>query len=356
MEDLILNGQAHGTVAQRLLDNNFNPGALRPYLGDDGRRVFITTNRNGKMVPAQVVGNTAATLRKDEWIQLDEAVVMAAKSRLQIVGDLRSRGLVYTIPNGMGKTVLETQTETDIEDAEIHMDPAVPTEQDRPHYDITALPLPVVHKDFSFSAREIATARNSGSPLDTTMAALAGRKVAEQIEKLTLGVASSYKYGGGFVYGLVNFPSAITTVDITAPTDTGWTGQTIVEEVLEMRQAAYDAYHWGPYVLYNSPAWDRFLDEDYSAAKGDNTVRQRLEQIRGIEAVRTADYLGSGYKMVLVQQTTDVIRMVMGMDITTVQWETMGGLKVHFKVMAIMVPQLRADSNGNTGLVYATTA
>jgi hypothetical protein len=52
--------------------------------------------------------------------------------------------------------------------------------------------------------------------------------------------------------------------------------------------------------------------------------------------------------------TSDVIRMVIGMDVTTVQWETMGGMRLHFKVMAIMVPQLRADYNSNTGIVHGT--
>jgi len=57
-----------------------------------------------------------------------------------------------------------------------------------------------------------------------------------------------------------------------------------------------------------------------------------------------------------VQQTSDVIREVVGMDITTVQWEEEGGMRLNFKVMAILVPQLRADFNGNTGIVHGSTA
>jgi hypothetical protein len=41
---------------------------------------------------------------------------------------------------------------------------------------------------------------------------------------------------------------------------------------------------------------------------------------------------------------------------TTVQWEEQGGLLLNFKIMAIMVPQLRADHNGNTGIVHGTSA
>ena len=353
MNDVIVNGQAHGSVAARLLSCGFNANALRPWVGRDGRS-YITQNSRGKSVAVPLIGNTAATLRKDEWKLLDEAVVGVARQRLRIVSALRGAGLQYTIPQGMGKTVLETQTQTDITDAEMHMDPAVPTEQDRPHFDLTTLPLPVIHKDFSFSAREIAVSRNGGSPLDVTGAELATRKVAEAAEKLTLGVSSTYKFGGGTIYGLINYPNAITTVTLTAPTATAWTPEDTVEEVLAMRQASQDALHYGPWMLYNSPAWDQYLDRDYNTTSG-KTLRARLSEISNIRGVETADYMGSGFKMVLVQQTSDVVRMVVGMDVTTVQWESMGGLRVHFKVMAILVPQVRCDSNSNTGIVYATT-
>jgi hypothetical protein len=42
------------------------------------------------------------------------------------------------------------------------------------------------------------------------------------------------------------------------------------------------------------------------------------------------------------------------MDVTTVQWDEKGGMKKNFKIMAIIVPQLRADQNSNTGIVHGT--
>ena len=60
--------------------------------------------------------------------------------------------------------------------------------------------------------------------------------------------------------------------------------------------------------------------------------------------------------MIMVQMTPDVARAVNGMDITTVQWESVGGMRLNFKVMAIQVPQLRADYDGRCGIVHATTA
>jgi hypothetical protein len=348
--DFIFNGQAQGNVAATLLGNGFDIGALRPYIGKDGR-AYVTRNQGGSMV-ASPVANAVATLRKDEWKQLDDAIVAAAKDRLRLVADLRGAGLTYTIPNGMGKTVLETETVSDITPATVSMDPARDAEGDRPQYELTNLPLPVIHKDFYFNARQVATSRNSGASIDTTMAELAARRVAEEAEKLATGSAGSFSYGGGLIYGLINFPSRITSVALTNPTAGGWLGVTLVKEILRMRQASEDSHHYGPWVLYHSSAFDQYLDDDYSSAKGDNTLRQRIRSIEGIRDVRGLDGL-TGYQMILVQMTSDVIRMVMGMDITTVQWETIGGMRLNFKVMAIMVPQLRADYYGKTGIVHA---
>ena len=348
--DFILNGQPNGDVASRLMQANFDVNALRPYIGSDGR-TYLTVNVGGKL-KAVPVTNATATLRKDDWKLLDEAIVKAAKPRLKAVGDLRGRGLTYNIPNGMAKTVLETETQSDITAAIVSMDGIRESQSDRPVFELTNLPLPIIHKDFQFSARQVMASRNGGSPLDTTSAELAGRRVAEMAEQLLLGVQSSYTYGGGTIYGYTNYTNRLLKT-ITSPAASGWTPATTVQEVLEMRLQSQGAYHYGPYQVYCSPNWDVYMDDDYSSAKGDNTLRERLMKISGIDGVDTLDYL-TGYTLLLVQMTSDVVREVIGMDINTVQWESKGGMQLNFKVMAIMVPQLRADQNSNTGIVHGS--
>jgi len=347
--DYILNGQASGGVASLLMQTNFDVNALRPYVGNDGR-TYITNNQDGKP-KAIPLTNATATLLKDEWKHLDTAVIAAAKPRLRAVADLRQRGLEYVIPNGMGKTVLETQAQSDITAAEITMDGLEQSKGDRPTYDLVNMPLPIIHKDFSFSARQIMTSRNGGSPLDTTMAALAGQKVAESAEDLLLGSLSTFTFGGGTLYGYSNFPSNI-LYTITSPAASGWLPATTVSNVLAMQQASIAAYHYGPWMLYYGPSWSQYMNDEYKTTS-DDTLAQRLRRIDGIEDVRMLDRL-SGYDLILVQMTADVVREVVGMDLTTVQWESHGGLQVNFKVMAILCPQLRADSNGNTGIVYGS--
>jgi len=352
--NFVLNGQATGDVANVLMSNNFDAGALRPYIGADGRS-YITVNSGrvddkGQPIMNSLVTNAPATLRKDEWIQFDQAVIKAAKPRLRVVADMRAAGLQYNIPNGLGKMQLEHEAQSDIGDASISMDGLREGNSDRPLYDLRSLPLPILHKDFQFSARQVAASRNGGSPLDTTNAELAGRKVAEMAEKLALGEAGGYAFGGGNVYGLTNFPSRLTK-SLTQPTTSNQ--KVTVNEVLAMIQQSQDNNYYGPWMLYYSPAWSIFMGGDYSDNKGDNLLKDRIAKIDGITDVRQADYL-SGTQLVLVQQTADVARTVVGMDITTLQWQSHGGMQLNFKVMAIIVPQLRGDYNNQTGIVHGT--
>ncbi len=350
--DYIMNGQSSGEVADRLIECGGDIGALRPWIGKDGRQ-YCALMRNGKRV-AVPMQNTTTSLRQDDWKILDDAIIKVAKPRLKAVADLRSAGLTFNIPNGMAKTVLETETQSDINEASVSMDGMRENANDRPLFEITNLPLPIIHKDFNYSARNLLVSRNGGSPLDTTSAELAGVRVAEEAEKMLIGnstVADQYKYGGGTIYGYTDFPSALTKT-ITAPTASGWTGSTLLTEVLAMMAQARGAFHFGPYMLYTGTSWEQYLGEDFKTAS-DKSLRNRILEIDGITDIRGLDFL-SGFGLILVQMTSDVVREVVGMDITTVQWDSHGGMQKNFKVMAILVPQLRADQNGNTGIVYGS--
>lgn len=350
--NIVLNG-AGGTSANKLLSNGFDAGVLRPFVGDDGRS-YMTLNSGkvdakGKPIYNNLVTNAPATLRKDEWKLFDQAVIRAAKPRLRAWADLQAAGLTFNIPNGLGKTVLEHEVQSDISVADVSMDGVTKTGGDRPTFTLRSMPLPIIHKDFGFTARQIAASRNSGTPLDTTTAELAGRRVAESIEALVLGTTTEYQFAGGKVSGYKTHDD-INTVVLTAGDAGGWTPSTLVEQVLNMKSVSHADNMYGPWFCYNSPDWDEYLDDDYSAAKGDNTLRDRIGAIDGIDRPTTADHL-SGWDFILVQKSPETVRAVTGMGLTTVQWETDGGMMIWFKVMAIMVPQVRSDVGNKSGIV-----
>jgi hypothetical protein len=275
---------------------------------------------------------------------------MAAKKRLRAVADLEAAGLTYSV-GGMGFTVLQTQAMSDITPAQVTMNGLEEGQADRPQSTIVNLPLPITHKDFTFDLREIMASRNGTAPLDTTTASLAGEKVAEEIEKMLIGSRVGLSFGGGSISGYTNYDDVLDKT-ITSPESSGWEASTTITEILEMRNQAYAAYHYGPYMLYYSPSWSIYMDDEYKT-ESSLTLAQRLAAIDGINGVRRLDHM-SNYDLILVQMSPNVVRMVNGMDITTVQWDSHGGFQKHFKVLAIKVPQLRSDYNGNTGIVYGT--
>lgn len=347
--DFILNGQATGNVAQKLVSAGMDTNALRPYIGNDGRH-YLTFMVNGKPVAKPIVGN--ATLRKDEWKHYDVAVIKAAQERLVAVADLQGRGLTYNIPNGMGSTVLEYEDMSDTEPASLSMDGITRGEADRPEFDINYLPLPIIHKDFFINARVLASSRTTGAPLDTTMAELAGRKVAEKAEEMLMIGASSYAFGGGTLFGYMDFTHRGQYTLAAHWNDSGATGDTMLADVIGMKQASIDDRYYGPWQIYIPTNFETAIDADFKAAS-DKTIRQRLLEVDGIQGIKVVDKLTDD-NIIMVQMTSDVIRMVNGMAITVVEWESEGGMRFHFKVMAIMVPQPRADQNDRCGIIHAT--
>ena len=215
------------------------------------------------------------------------------------------------------------------------------------------LPLPVIYKGFNLPLRTVSASRNGAAPLDTTLAEESARKVLETAEQLALGTLGANSFGGYVLQGATNFTGRMTKV-LTTPTGTA-TNATTLAEILAMKDQAKDAHHHGPFRLYMGTGWDQYLDGDFSTAYPGITLRERLMKIDQIQKIATVDFL-SGFNALLIEQSKSTMRIVVGMELTTLRWQTLGGLKLHFLVMAILVPQLRADFNGNTGIVHGNVA
>lgn len=318
---LIANG---GTIAQKLMATNMDVGCLR----------------------------TNATLRLDEWKAYDAAIIQAAQDRLVGVADLRGRGLVYSIANGMGKTILESENVSDLNPAQVSMDGVTRGTNDAVEYDIVGIPLPIFHKDFSISIRKLAASRNTGESLDTTQAALASRKVADLEEETLFNGYNSFKFGGYYIYGYTDFPSRNTYT-----ISTGWTTATaanIVIDVIAMKALALADKRFGPFILYIPGNYETVMDKDYSVSGSlMMTIRERILKIGMIEAIKVADKLAAS-NVIMSQMTVDNARMVDGLPLTTVEWTQQGEMIFNFKVMTIAVPELRTDQDGNSGIVHGS--
>lgn len=359
--EINLNGNGRpsvgGAVAGRMTDPDFQPGMLRPWISPKNGRTYVTINkadpRTGEIKREHVLAtNAPVALPRDSWKLIDRTVTRAALQPLTFVNQLRASGLEFNVPDGFGVIALESMTGSDITPATVSIEGTRRGDFDRPETGSVLLPLPIIHKDFQFPARQIAVSRRAGVPLDVTTGSLAGRKVAEEVEKLALGVSASdgFSYAGGAVYGASTHPGRMTkTLTDPATWGAGDGPKTLVAELLAMIEQARVAGYFPPFRLVMSPAWAAYMDDDY-ADSYTGTLRQRILQINGIQSIEQANYL-TGLRLLLISMQPETIRIVIGMDVTTLLWETLGGMELNFKVMTIMVPQVRADHNGVVGIV-----
>jgi uncharacterized linocin/CFP29 family protein len=222
------------------------------------------------------------------------------------------------------------------------------SQDDRLEFALTGIPIPIIYKDFTLNIRHLEASRRSGQPLDTRMAGKAGRVVAEKIEDV-LWNGSTALGTNNTIYGYLTAPNRNTgsaTNWITSPN-----GETILSTVLAMIQKAYDDNMYGPFVLYVPLNVNTILGADFKA-NSDKSILSRLLEIDGLESIRPTRNLSGS--IVLVQMTSDVVQMIDGIQPTMVQWDTHGGMVTNFKIISIMLPRFRNDSEGQSGIVHYT--
>lgn len=314
-----------------------------------------------------------ASLRKDDWIELDRVTLLAYRQRLRAWDDIAS-AVPYGGFNAMGRATLEWYKMSDPGEAVVDMDARTDGRTDTPDYLLQSIPLPITHSDFGYSARELAISQSGDMPFDTTMAECSARRIAEMIEDTTIGNVTGVTFGtistghpafthtgNSAVFGYRNFTQRLTKTNFTAPTGTN-PDVTLREITLALEQLRAQ-FSYGPWIMYHSTDWTPYMDQDYvtgTAAQGlanpDITLRDRIKKLDGIADVRRLDRLTATFTFLFVQMDPMVVRAINGMDITTVQWEEKGGLDLRFKTMVIQVPNLRSDYSSRTGILHGTTS
>lgn len=356
--DFMTPNSAQGEVAGSFVGNALNINTMKPYIGSDGRSYITVCNGNPKDPQSYAAHpiNVNATLRKEEWQLFDQVLVQVARDRLTGVNDLISRGLTYQLGNAMGTTVLQWEEISDAFEAELTMDAISRGKNDRVDFASRYLPIPIIHMDFQINRRTLESSRRLGNPLDTTNLELAARKCAEKLEEM-LFTDTKYAYGGGNIYSYVNFPDRKTyTLAKSWVGASGATADEIIADVLAMKQASIDNFHYGPWVIYIPTAYETKLDEDYDkTAPSGTTIRERIMKISGISNIKTIDRL-KGDNILFLEMRSETVRLIQGMGLQVVQWQTEGNMINKYKVMTIQVPQIRSDYYGRCGIVHAAKA
>lgn len=342
--------QAPHALGSLLVDETgkISVNAGRTWIGKDGRS-YMAVNSNGKVVAQPI--QTNALLQKDEWIAYDTAVRSIATIRLNGINDLRSAGLIWNAGD-LGSTIAEWEASSDMTNAEINMAGVTTTENDSVQFSLEGTPIPIVRKDFQVNIRRLLASRRMGQGVDVTQAQISTRKVAEASENMLFNGAS-LKSGGYTLYGYTTHPNRNTGSLQYDWAATATTGAQILSDVRAMINALKVDRHYGPFKLYISQNFESKMTEDYSANKGDNTIRQRIEAEPDISGISVSDVLADD-TVIAVQMTSDVIDLAVAQDITTVQWDRGDGMQTNFAVMAAWAPRIKPDYADRLGIAHYT--
>lgn len=289
---------------------------------------------------------TNAVMPHDEWKELDTRIVKIAQERLKVTQDLIDAGLTYDL-GGIGTTISQWQVESDMTDATISMEADSQDNRDLVEYNMAQVAIPIIHKDFHLGIRQIEASRRMGSNIDLTNADAAARRVAVAMEDL---VISGYNntFGGQHIYGITTHPQRITG---TAPGP--WSDiDNIYTTLQNMLSAANAAHRYGPFNLYIPANLSMSLFNFYPDGSG-QTVEQRLMLLSAINKVEVSDRVPANH-IILVQMTSDTIDLAVAQQLMPVEWEAMGGMVTHFKVLTAMAPRIKPDANGELGIVDFT--
>lgn len=392
--DYIQNGRPHGEFAQGLARFGYDDGMYRPYFNSKGIPC-VTCNtgklieKDGQLYPEKEVRRiadlmrtgkmnptwNATSLRSQDWIQIERRLLMATRQPLRAWADLSASSSISGF-DALAKMTYEYEAMSDPGEALVSMDGRAAGRNNPPEFVTSSVPLPIIHVDCSMGLREELVSRNSGMSIKTGQIEAAGRRIAEKVEDMVIGLTTGPTWGtrtGYFphreastIQGYLNFSQRQIKNDLTTPT--GNNPDDTVDDVLEMRDLLYDAGFSGPFMLYHSTDWNQYMDADYGKiGTGSSygfaptkTLRQRLREIEDIQDVRQLRRLtsagGNPFTLILVNMNAETADAINGATPRTVQWETKGGWELNVRVWAIQVPVLKYDYNGNAGVVAATTS
>lgn len=309
--------QFYQSMPARLLDNNLNLNSLR----------------------------TNTLLHKDEWEHLDNRVVQVSADVLSAIADLRAMGLTINL-GGLGVLVSQYEQVSDMTDANVNMAVETDDEEDRLNFPLVGVPVPIVSKGFRIDARSLAATRRSGGQLDTTHSDTATRKVAEKLEQLFF-IGSTVVQRGQTIPGVLTQASRNV---VTGGADWG-TATAIYPNVLAMVAALQADNHFGPYRMYLHP--DQYIQTFALNSSTAIPIIRTIEQLPGFGpgAIKASNFVPTG-QGVLINMTSDVVDLAIGQEIAPVEWETKGGLVTHYKILAAMVPRVKADAVGHSGIAH----
>jgi uncharacterized linocin/CFP29 family protein len=316
-------------------------GAMRPYINRRNEPVAYVNGRE------RIVQN--ALLRKYEWEQIDAAVLDVVRMPNVAVNDFLRLGLTQPL-DGLGVTISTYEQLGDMTAADLNMNGEVRGEQDRVTFQPQSIPVPLIFKDFELSLRHLeASRRGGGSSLDTTQARVATRLVQDRVDDMIFN-GETKQLGANVIYGLTTKPERLQkTAAQCNGGDFGTSGnafKTINGAISFLKALGYG----GPFGVYLATTQYGQLNTLLS-----NTAVSELSaivsQIPDLSFVKMADKLADE-EMIVWQLSADVADLGVAQDVTPVQWDSLGGFLINYRIFTAVTIRVKHDANGKCGICH----
>lgn len=302
----------------------------------------------------KIIANNT-TLQRDEWETIKDEMVATYRREAYGVPHLRNAGLTRNI--SLATKVDIWQKRSSLTDPEVSMDAENRSDEDRLVYDYDGVPVPIVHKDFRIGDRDLQTSRNLGNDLQTDTVSEATEVVTRGLDDLLFNgweaQVSDARNQTFDLYGYTTHPDRVQY----SGSDWG-TVDNIRDDIVgildELDQNDRDA---GGFWLYLAPAqWRQLRSAIDVDGDGNNSLRQRImnEFDQEIDQIFRAHHLEDG-QAVMVDPKPDVVELAIAEDVQTIEWQSGSGMTHNFKVMSAMVPEIKSDWEGKSGIVHATS-
>ena len=294
------------------------------------------------------------TLQKDEWETLSDTMI--AEYRRVVRGFEHLIGAGLTRQLSLATKVDLWQERSGINDAEVSMDGESRSAEDRIEYDFAGVPIPIVHKDFRISSRDLQSSRNLGNDLQTDSVAEGTHEVAEKLDELLFtGWSPSVRDANNNAFTLYGYTDHPDRNQFTAAGDWDTDYANVRDDFVGIFDELDENEREGPFWTYLNPRdWRRYRAARDETDDSAPTMRSRLEE----------DWpeLGNVYRMprldpgeaVVVDPSPDVIELALAEDIQLIEWQSGSGMTNQFKVMAAMAPEIKSDNIGQSGIVHVT--
>ncbi len=299
-----------------------------------------------------------ASLPKQAWVGIEDAVYPAMDDELIIVSDLRAAGL--TTSEDINNKVSEWHKSDYDSTATVSMEPETATEEGATEYDLDGSPIPLIHSDFSVGFREGGNDANMGGQnLETLNAEGSARAVAEAMERLVLygwepsigGDEPGGVQDGYTMYGLCNHPN---THDGEL---SNW-----LEEPEEIRRDIKDKIfrdlkddNFRPtnagYWVYVGEGLEDVLEDPDPEGTGDRYIMDRLESLNSLGNLQVSQYLEDD-AVLAFRPTADVIDLAFALEEQVVQWDD--PFRDYFKTITAFTPRVKDTLRGQCGVAYYT--